>query len=516
MNGAESLVKTLLASGVDVCFANPGTSEMHFVAALDAHPQMRCILCLFEGGATGAADAYFRMTGKVAATLLHLAPGFGNGFANLHNARKARSAVVNIMGDHASYHLAYESPLKGDTAGISRVVSHWTKTCEAASFVAVDGAAAVTAAQSMGGQIATLILPANTAWENADAAAVSAAPAALRRPTIDRVRAAAQTLQTKGASLMVDGLALRGSLALLAAKIAKKSGCALLAPFFVSRIQRGAGAVKFQRLAYVVEENSAVLKDQTSIVLCGAKRPANFFAYPGKPSLPEPAGCAIYDLCEPEMDYAWTLHALADELGAHHITLGNEELQPLALPALPSGAMSLQKVGEAIAALMPENTVVVEEAITSAGAMALATRHARPHDWMMIKGGAIGGGLPMSIGAAVACPDQKVLCLSGDGSAMYTLQALWTMAREQLDVTVVIFSNRGYQILRGELANVGVTDVGRNAVRMLDVAEPTLDWVALAKGHGVAGIRVRDAGEFVSAFQGAMKQKGPFLIEVMC
>ena len=516
MNGAESLARTLLASGVDVCFANPGTSEMHFVAALDTHPQMRCILCLFEGGATGAADAYFRMTGKPAATLFHLAPGFGNGFANLHNARKARSGILNIVGDHASYHLAYESPLKGNTAGIAQVISHWTRTSDAAASVAADGAAAITAAQSMGGQIATLILPANTAWEDANAPTVSVAPSPLHRPSLANVGAAARTLRTKGASLLIDGLALHGDLALLSAKIAKKTGCRLLAPFFVSRIRRGAGSVKLQRLAYIVEENSEVLKNQNSIVLCGSKRPANFFAYPGKPSLPEPAGCAIFDLCEPEMDYAWTLHALADELAAHTIELDDEDLEPLALPALPSGPTTLQKIGQAVAALMPENTLVIDEAVTSARELALATRTARPHDWLMINGGAIGGSLPMAVGAAVACPDQKVLTLTGDGSAMYTLQALWTMAREQLDVTVVIFSNRGYQILRGELANVGVTNVGRNAVRMFDVVEPALDWVALAKGHGVAGIRVTDADEFVSAFGGAMKQKGPFLIEVMC
>lgn len=512
MNGAATLVKTLLASGVEVCFANPGTSEMHFVAALDSHPEMRCILCLFEGGATGAADGYFRMKGDVAATLLHLAPGFGNGFANLHNARKAQSGVVNIMGDHASYHLRYEAPLKGDTEGISRAISHWTRTSADAASVAIDGAAAVQAARGKNGQIATLILPANTAWEPAATAAVAAAPTALQRPSGAQITAAARALRQPGAALLVDGRAIYSDLALVAARIAKATGCRLLAPCLAARVRRGAGAVPFERLAYVVEENVAVLAGVTNLVLCGTQQPTSFFAYPGKVSLPAPPDCRIVDLCSAEMDYDWALQALAAEL---HVE-GAVNLQPLVLPDLPSGPMRLDGVGCVIAALMPEDTIVVDEAVTTSRFLAAETKTARGHDWLHTTGGAIGYGLPAAVGAAVACPDRKVLALEGDGSAMYTLQSLWTMAREGLDVTVVVFSNRGYQILRGELANVGVTQVGRNAVRMFDVVEPSLDWVALAKGHGVQGVRVTDLDQFGAAFAEAMAQRGPRLIEVIC
>lgn len=512
MNGAETLVKTLLASGVDVCFANPGTSEMHFVAALDSHPQMRCILCLFEGGATGAADGYYRMKGAVAATLLHLAPGFGNGFANLHNARKAGSGVVTIMGDHASHHLRHESPLKGDTEGISRTVSHWTRTSADAGSVAADGAAAVQAARSKNGQIATLILPANTAWE--DAAAPTAAPASapLRKPTQADLHTAAAALRQPGAALLVDGRALWSDLGQVAGRIAAVTGCRLLAPCLPARIRRGAGAVRFERLAYVVEENVAVMAGITDLVLCGTARPASFFAYPGKVSQPEPPGCRVLELCSAEMDYDWALQQLAAILAAD----GPADQQALALPPLPQGALTLDKVGLSIAALLPENAIVVDEAITSSRFIAGPSVSARGHDWLAVTGGAIGYGLPAAVGAAVACPDRKVVALEGDGSAMYTLQSLWTMAREGLDVTVVIFSNRGYQILRGELTNVGVTDVGRNAVRMFDVVEPTLDWVALAKGHGVTGVRVSEMAGFNTAFAAAMAKPGPGLIEVIC
>ncbi len=515
MNGAESLVQTLLASGVDTCFANPGTSEMHFVAALDAHPDLRCILCLFEGGASGAADGYYRMTGKVAATLLHLAPGFSNAAANLHNARKAGSGVLNIMGDHASYHLRHESPLKGDTEGTARAVSHWTRTCHDADQVALDGAAAVQAARAKNGQIATLILPANTAWEAATAAQTAPPPPPLRRPGDADIAAAATALRRPGAALLVDGQALHTDVARTAARIAQATGCRLLAPCLVGRITRGAGAVKFERLAYVVEENVAVLAGITHLVLVGTPRPASFFAYPGKPSLPEPPGCAVIDLCQPDMDVAATLHALAAAVNAPK-DLPPEAFWPLELPALPTGAMSLPKIGQAMAALLPEGAVVVDEAITTSRHLTAPTLTARRHDWLHTTGGAIGYGLPAAVGAAVACPERKIVAPVGDGSAMYTLQALWTMAREGLDVCAVVFSNRGYQILRGELANVGVTNVGRNAVRMFDVEQPALDWVALAKGHGVDGVRVQDADAFVAAFAGAMARRGPFLIEVMC
>ncbi len=515
MNGAESLVETLLESGVDTVFANPGTSEMHFVAALDRRPEMRCILCLFEGGASGAADGYYRMSGKVAATLLHLAPGFGNAFANLHNARKAQSGVVNIMGEHASYHLRHESPLKGDTMGISQAVSHWTRVSQDAVQVAGDGAAAVTAARSLNGQVATLILPANTAWEEAVASEVAAAPPALRRPANAAIAAAAQALRRPGAALMVDGAALHSDLSLTAARIARATGARLMAPFFAARTRRGAGTPRMQRLVYEIDGNVALMADIGTLVLCGAARPTAFFAYPGKPSLAEAPGTAVLELCAIDMDIGWTLQALAEACGAGEVVLTAQDLVPLILPELPTGALNLDKIGAAIAHLMPQDTVVVNEAVTSGAPVAIATATARPHDLLVTMGGAIGDGLPTAVGVAVACPERKVVALSGDGSAMYTLQSLWTMAREGLDVTVVIFANHVYRILHGELAAVGAK-AGRNVARMFDMVEPQLDWVALAKGHGVEAVRCVTTDEFVAAFGRAMTRRGPMLIAVEC
>ncbi len=514
MNGAETLVRTLLASGVSVCFANPGTSEMHFVAALDRHPDMRCILCLFEGGVSGAADGYYRMKGEVAATLLHLAPGFGNAFANLHNARKAQSGVLNIMGDHADYHLRFEAPLKGDTVGISQAVSHWTRVSSEASRVAGDAADAVQAARAKGGQIATLILPANTAWEEAAGHSVAPASPALLRPLLAEVKAAAHALRQPGAVLLLDGPALYSDLGVLAKRLTKAAGARLMQPFFVSRFRRGAGAVKIERMAYRIEDDQKLLARASALILCGTARPAGFFAYPGLPSTPDDPGTRLIDLCSREMDIGWTLQALAEELG--ETALAPEDFVPLDLPALPKGDLTVTKVGEAVAALMPENAVVVDEGISASYYLAPGLKRALGHDALTITGGSIGFGLPNAVGAAVACPDRKVVVLEGDGSGMYTLQSLWTMAREGLDVTTVIFANRGYQILRDELTAMGVNEIGRNAQRMFDVEGPSLDWVALAKGHGVQAVRVTDMAGFNAAFAEAMGQRGPRLIEVVC
>jgi acetolactate synthase I/II/III large subunit len=512
MNGATTLVRTLLNSGITTCFANPGTSEMHFVAALDAHPDMRCILCLFEGGVTGAADGYYRMTGQIAASLLHLAPGFANGFANLHNARKAHSAMLTVMGEHATYHRQHESPLKGDTVGVASAISHSVVLSVSAEKVAEDGAHCIREAMSNGGQIATLILPADTAWNAADKAAVAAPPLPLLRPIPEAIAGAAEALRQPGAVLMVDGPALLRPLADLASAIAAATGARLMCPYFVARIERGAGTVPFEPLRYPVDENVALLSGTKAMVLVGAGVPTAFFAYPGKPSLPAPEDCVMVPLCTPEMDVAFTLQALARAVGASTPL----PVTSLALPPAPSGPITLEKLGDAIARQMPEGAVVVEEAITSARPLIDATRHARAHDWLCLMGGAIGDGLPVATGAAVGAPARKVIALQADGSGMYTLQNLWTMAREKLDVVVIILANDGYRTLHREMANVGVDRVGANALRMFDVVEPRLDWVALAKGHGVPGVTVQDMDQFNAAFAHALATPGPHLIAVPC
>ena len=513
MNGAEGLVRTLVGADINVCFTNPGTSEMHFVVALDKVDGMRCILGLFEGVVTGAADGYARMADKPAATLLHLGPGLGNGLANLHNARKAHSPIVNIVGEHATYHIEHDAPLTSDIEGIARPVSHWVRTSRSAATVADDAAAAIGAARAPPGNIATLILPADTAWQESPGPAPAPTPSARPRTTQQAIDTAARVLRSGDRVLiLIAGLALRESALRVAGGIAARTGAGLMTQLANARVQRGAGRVAVDRIPYPVDEALGVLAQYQHIILVGADAPVAFFAYPDKPSLLAPPGCRMHRLTDQTQDSVQALEWLADELGAR---CEAAIVQALVRPALPHGALTKDSLADLLAALIPENAIVADEAITTGRGFFPRTAGAPPHDWLNNTGGSIGIGLPLATGAAIACPDRKVICLSGDGSAMYTLQSLWTQAREGLDVTTVIFANRDYAILKGELINVGAKNPGRKALDMLEISRPDLDWVALARGMGVDGVRVGTAEEFSRAMRDATAAEGPQLIEAV-
>jgi acetolactate synthase-1/2/3 large subunit len=512
MNGAESLVRTLVAGGVDVCFANPGTSEMHFVAALDRVEGMRCVLGLFEGVVTGAADGYFRMKGTPASTLLHLGPGLANGLANLHNAKKAHSGVVNIVGQHATYHIEYNAPLTSDIEGLARPMSSWVRTSPDARSVAKDGAAAIAAAKGAPPQIATLILPADTAWNEADGIAEvpeESQRASYSSQAVDNVakvlRGGEQTLLLMtGSAVTEQGLA-------LAAQIAGKTGCKVMGPLASPRMARGRGRFYIERVPYVIEQALAALKGFRHIVLVEANDPVAFFAYPNKPSLLKPEGCDVHRMTSPGENSVAALEALASALGAKPA-----DVKPQAKVDLvkPTGALNHASIAQAIAVAVPDNAILVDESITTGRGFFPLTAGAAPHDWIQNLGGSIGYSTPVATGAAVACPDRKVICMVGDGSAMYTLQSLWTQAREGLNVLTIVFANRIYQILRGEFDGVGAGEPGQRAQDMLKIDRPTLDWVALAKGMGVPGRAVDNADDFNKALAEAIAEPGPRLIEV--
>ncbi len=515
MNGAESLVRSLVASEVNVCFTNPGTSEMHFVAALDSVPGMRCVLGLFEGVVTGAADGYYRLSDKPASTLLHLGPGLANGLANLHNAKKAHSGIVNVVGDHATYHLEHDAPLTSDIEAVAAPMSNWVKSSPKAEGIAADGALAVEAAHTGAGQIATLILPADTAWNDGGAPVTANPPAPRVSADKDAVVAAAKALTAAGSGgmLMLGNVALRESALNLAGQISAKTGCRLLSEGQNARLQRGAGRVKVERVPYVVEMALGVLRNVTHMVLCGAKQPVAFFAYPNKPSVLTPEGCQITKLATVDMDLEGALEALAAELGCMHEAPAH--MADLARPDAPCGEITLEKIAAVLGAHLPENAIVVDESVTSGRGFFPLTAGAPAHCWLNGMGGSIGYAMPVSVGAAVAAPDRKVVTLEGDGSGMYTMQSLWTMARENLDVTIIVFANRAYKILQGELTNVGVQNPGPRAVDMLTLDRPTIDWTSMARSLGVESSRASDCDELIRALNHGLASDGPYLIELV-
>jgi acetolactate synthase-1/2/3 large subunit len=513
MNAAESLVRTLVAAGVDTCFTNPGTSEMHFVAALDRVPGIRPILALFEGVVAGAADGFGRMSGRPAATLLHLGPGLGNAIANLHNAKKAHTPIVNLVGNHALRHQAFDAPLSSDVEALARPVSAWVRQARDPAALAADAAAAVAAACAPPGGIATLVVPADVAWGEA----TGPAPALpLRKPETvapEAVREAARALRSgEPAVLLMSGAALGARPLESAGRIAAATGARLFCDTFNARLARGAGRVFVPTLPYFAEGALEALAGTRHLVLIGTQPPVAFFAYPGKPSALTPEGCVVHALAGREHDAPAALEALADELGAHRSA---PALEPLRRPEPPRGKAGVGAIATSLAALLPEHAIVVDEAITGSLGPLQATRTAAPHDWLFLTGGAIGQGLPVATGAAVACPDRKVVCLEGDGSAMYTIQSLWTQAREGLDVTSVIFANRSYAILRIELARMGMGEPGPRAQSLLGIGSPELDFVRLAEAQGVPATRATTADELHAQLAASLSTPGPHLIEVV-
>jgi acetolactate synthase-1/2/3 large subunit len=511
MNGAESLVHTLLASGVDTCFANPGTSEMHFVAALDRISGMHCVLCLFEGVATGAADGYARMAGKPAATLLHCGPGMANGLANLHNGRRAATMMVNCVGDQATHHRPLDAPLTADAEGWARGVSAWVRTVSTSGQVGADAAAAVQAARTAPGAIATLILPSDTCWNPGGVPAAPLAVPPTPKVAPQTVADIARLLRRGEPSMLVlVNDALRAGPLADAHRIAAATGARLWAPTANRRIERGAGRHPIERIPYPVDVAVQALAGMKHVVLVGAGRPPmGFFAYPNKPGLMAPPDAIVHVLARPEQDLPAALAALADELGAPAVPPPPGEPRPE-----PSrGTITPESFAASLAALLPEGAIVVDEGVTVGTWCYRACRDAPPHDWINNTGGAIGVGIPLSTGAAIGAPGRRVITLQADGSAMYTLQGLWTQAREGLDVTTIVLANRKYAILLGELANVGANP-GRVALDMLDLGRPDLDFVRLGEGMGVPGARAETIEQFNDLFAATAHHRGPFLIEL--
>ncbi len=516
MIGAQALVGSLTGAGVDVCFMNPGTSEMHFVSALDSVPAMRGVLALFEGVATGAADGYARIAGRPAAVLLHLGPGLANGLANLHNARRARTPVVVIVGAHATGHVRYDAPLQSDISSLARTVSGWVRTSGTTRELAQDAMRAVAAART--GQIATLVVPADVSWSEG-AAPAAARPAA--RPAVvddDQVSAVAALVSPR-AMLTLGGHALTERGLRAASRIGAATGVRLLAETFPARMERGAGVPAVDRLAYLAEQAETQLAGLDHLLLAGARAPVSFFAYPGQASDLVPLGCSVTVLADHDQDVEAALERLADQVAAGVSPVVAAAVLPSGKPGPPlpaePGLLTAISLANTVASALPEHAIVVDEANTSGFALPRALARAPRHTLLTLTGGSIGQGLPAATGAAIAAPDRPVLSLEADGSALYTIQALWTQAREQLNVTTVLINNAAYAILRMELARTAAGQAGERAARMLDLSDPTPDFTQISAGLGVPATRITTAEELDRALRLAYAEPGPHLIEAI-
>lgn len=512
MNGAESMMATAVRAGVELCFANPGTTEMGFVAALDRTPGLRAVLCLFEGVCTGAADGYARMLGRPAMTLLHLGPGFANGIANLHNARRAHSPVLNLIGDHMTWHLAADAPLSSDIGSLARPVSGRVATTSSARGAGRDIALAIAAAGRTPGCVSTLIVPADHQIEPGDGPAQGIAPEPVRVASPDRIDRTARAIRASQGpvTLLLGGGALSDRGLGAAARIAAATNARLVAETFPARWQRGGSLPSVERLPYLPEQASAFLASDALLVLAGARSPVAFFGYPGQPSAIAP-DVPRAALAAPDEDAALALEQLADALDARRPRAAD----PSVAQTSNAGPLDPLRLGAVLARHLREGMIVVDEAATSGLPFYPASNSAPAHTVLTLTGGAIGQGPPCATGAALACPDRPVIAFQADGSAMYTFQALWTQARESLHVITLLCSNRAYRILQIELARAGVAEPGPIARQLTSLEQPAIDWVALAKGLGVPGCRVETTEALDQALGRAIAAEGPSLIEVV-
>jgi acetolactate synthase-1/2/3 large subunit len=510
MNGADAILTTLANNGVEACFANPGTSEMHIVAALDRQPTIRPVLCLFEGVATGAADGYGRMAGKPAVTLLHLGPGYTNGAANLHNARRAFTPIVNIIGDHATYHRKHDAPLTSDIEALAAPNSRWIGVATTANHAAQLASEAFRESYGPPGGSSCLILPADCAWSPASETGPVVVQVARQCPESARVEAVAKALsEATQPTVLLGAQACEARGLAVGARLAAR-GVRVLVDTFVARQPRGHNQFGPGRIPYFAEMAFAELAGTDVLALAGTTRPVPFFAYPDRPNTMIPDACQVLELARRDEDAIAALEALADAMGAASDVV---QIVRRVVPDAPTGAISPVTVGASIARHMPEATIISDDGVTSSGPISAQTAQAAPHDWLSLTGGAIGQGLPVAIGAAIACPDRKVIALTGDGAAMYTSQSLWTIARENLDVTVIVFANHAYRILGVELDRTGAGDPGPAARKLLDLGDPRIDWVGFASSMGLPARRCSSAEDFDQVFASAMKQKRPILIE---
>ena len=509
------LLRTAANAGIEVCFANAGTTELPIVAAFDAVSGIHPVLALFEGVCTGGADGYGRVKEVPAMTLLHLGPGFANGIANLHNARRARTPLINVIGQHTTWHINADAPLTMDVESLAKTVSAWTRTNTSAESLSRDFADAFTA--SMSGKIVSLIVPNDHLWAEVEPIIHTPAPLQFDPLDLGPIEAAADLLKAgKKTALMLGGKALRGEGLTIAGHIQSITGCDLLTETFPGYVERGTGLPDVIRVPYFPEPAQVLLSQYEAIILADVKEPVTFFGYPGIESHLLTKDQKTLSISSGNQSIVEALGCLEDLLKTTipAKNWGHNSSQRLK-PQLPRGKLTAEKACHMLAALQPEGAIIIDEGITSAIPYYPLTAGSPPHSVLTIAGGSIGYGMPCAVGSALAFPGRPVINFQADGSAMYTIQALWTEAREGLNVKTLICSNRGYNILRVELERAGITNPGHKALSLADIDQPKLNWVSISSGMGVPAKSVNTAGSLKKELEKILSEPGPSLIEMV-
>ena len=515
MNGAKIILETAKEAGVTVCFTNPGTTEMPLVLAFNSDPSIKTILGLFEGVCTGAADGYGRMLNVPALTLLHLGPGLANGIANLHNARRAKVPLVNLIGEHTTWHRSADPPLAMDIETLSSTVSGWYKTNQYPYTLSQDLADAIAAADY--GQISTLIVPNDNQLAECPNYKIFRPVFSFEPYDSDSIDNAAQILRAhKRTALLLGGRSLRDRGLQAAARIRAATDCDLITEHLPAYIERGAGLPDVVRIPYFPEAAIKLLSRYEAVVIVQTGEPVSFFGYEGYSSYLLGADQIKVRIASPEQDAAEVLEHLCEALGARNDRKIPETiLSKLNRPDIPNGQLTPENVCRTVAALQPENAIIVDEGITTSGAYYPLSAGLPRHTFMTTTGGSIGWGMPCALGASVACPERQVINLQADGSAMYTVQALWTEAREGLNITTLICANRSYNILKAELSRIGGASIQPEVFSVIDLESPVINWTNLARGMGVPAVTADTTEGLAKELIRSLSEPGPHLIEML-
>jgi len=514
MNGAQAFFKVLLDGGVDTIFGCPGTSEMQIIQEL-GQTNVHAVLGLQENVVTGMAHGYGVMTGKPSLSLLHVACGISNGLANMHNGRRAGAPMVVFAGGVAANHEVNnpEHQMLLRPQQIAAAATDWQREALTSDLLADCAAEALQVANTGYGKVAMVFGPAQTFWEEATILEdQTRPPIPPRRVSASTIKEIAESIQSgKKTCLLLGGHALREEALEVAGRISAATGAELWQDYIVARLQRGAGRVPVKRIPYVVEAGVEALKDFEQIVLVGNQIPIPTFSYKGKPLTKVPEGCAIKTLGTTECDLLQALTDLADAVNAPAKAPVHQDR---AKGVAPTGVLNEAAICQSIVAAMPDNVIVVDEGNMESFNFPELTAGAAPHDFMQAPtGGAIGAGASVAIGASVAAPDRKVVCLEGDFSLNLNIMSLWTMAKQNSNICLVIMNNGGSQALRMELARVRPGDETDKALDMLLIRDPEIDYVKIAEGNGLSATRATTAEEFHQQFVAAMKKKGPHVID---